>query len=88
MTAKNSGKMIFGKKWQMSAYSLQSKIVSKSLYFAPFSKINAVLDFTQKFKMAAKNGGKTIFGKKWQMTRYITCEFKISLKSLYLTPFL
>ena len=51
------------------------------------SEINALLRFTQKFRMAAKSAGKAIFEKSHQQTAY-TLQIKSLLKLLYLTPFL
>ena len=52
------------------------------------SKINAVLRFMLKFKMATKSGRKTIFGKIHQLTLQIAWGSKLLLKLLYLAPFL
>ena len=51
------------------------------------SKINALLCFIQKFKMAAKNGRKAIFLKCCQYTLQMACGSKLSSKLLYLALF-
>ena len=67
-----------------------SKISSKSLYLARFSRYKhfCVLQFLQKFKMAA-NLGETKFFENWKnYSAEISCGSKISSKSLYLARFL
>ena len=71
-----------------SADNLQVKHFVEIALSRTVSEINAFLHFIQKFKMAAKNCGKTIFGKSCQKTLKLSCGSQISLKSLYLAPFL
>ena len=62
------------KKWRESGFCKMSPVHSTNnlpvqIFFEialsrTVSKINALLCFTQKFKMAAKSGGKAIFAKK------------------------
>ena len=77
--------MILGKKLQMTL-CVPCIYLSKS---PTISELNALLCFTQHFKMAAKNGGKASLGKNCQMTLQIPWDrgSKISLKSLYLALF-
>ena len=90
--------------WQkvVSAYTLCVNYFMEISLSCIVSEINTFLCFTQKLKMATKNGGKTIsgkkmvakiglksiFGKNCHITLRIPCRPKISLKLLYLTPFL
>ena len=48
------------------------------------SEINALLRFTQKFKMAAISGGKAIF---WRKVASRLCTYPAAQKSLYLERF-
>ena len=57
MTAKNGGKMIFGKNWLMTCIPLEVENFIKITLSHTASEIKAFLCFTQKFKMA------DIFGK-------------------------
>ena len=60
----NGGKTIFGKNCQSTLGDTPTiKNFNEITLSGIVSEINAVLHFTQKFKMATKNGGKTIFGK-------------------------
>ena len=63
---KMTGKQFGEKSPVQCTHNLIVKTLSKLLYLAPFFEINAILHFTQKFKMAAKIGGKIIFGKSRQ----------------------
>ena len=70
-----------------------SKILSKSLYLARFSRYKhfCILEFLRKirkFKMAAIFGETKIFFENWEnYSREIPCGSKISSKSLYLARF-
>ena len=81
--------MIFAKCCQYTLrISCGSIILSRSLYVALYvSEINALLHFTQKFKMAAISGRKAIFCEKSSVDSADTPWVKNLLKSLYLAPF-
>ena len=67
MAAKSGGKVIFFKKLPVdSAYTLWVKNFVEIALSRTISDINALLHFTQKFKIAAKSGGKVIFVKSHQ----------------------
>ena len=68
MAAKNGGKVIIVKSRQQTAYTLWVKNFVEIALSRTVSKINALLHFTQTFKMAAKSGGKVIFVKSRQYT--------------------
>ena len=62
MAAKSGGKVIFCEKSPVdSADTLWVKIFVEIALSRSISKINALLHFTQKFKMAAKSGRQVIF---------------------------
>ena len=63
-------KGFFQKVAYVSGYTPMAKNFIGIALSRTVSKINALLHFSQKFKMAAKNGGQTIFGKKCH-TAYI-----------------
>ena len=54
MVTKNGGKTIFGKKWQMTTYTLWVKNCP-NFSSSTISEMNTFLRFMQKFKMATKN---------------------------------
>ena len=86
-------RQIFFENWHGYAADIPcgSKISSKSLYLAGFSRYKHfyVLQFLRKFKMAGIFGEIKIFFKIGITTlqRYIPCGSKISSKSLYLARF-
>ena len=67
-----------------------SKISSKSLYLARFSRYKhfCVLQFLRKFKMAAIFGETKIFENREKYSAEISCGSKILSKLLYLARFL
>ena len=71
-----------------STHTLRVKHVIKIALPRTVSKINMLLHFPQKYNIAAKTGRKVIFCIKFHMSLCTPCGSKISLKLLYLTPFL
>ena len=88
MAVKNSGNIIFGKKYEMTVFSKQATHFVEITLYCTISMINVFLCFMLKFKMVTKNGGKMIFGKKCEMTLRTHSGPKTSSKLPYLAPFL
>ena len=63
ITAKKCRKTIFGKKWQITACSMEIKLFIEIPLCGMISQMNRILHIMQIFKMVAKYGGKTIYGK-------------------------
>ena len=70
-----------------SADTMQVQNFVKIALSHTVSEMNALLRFTQKFKMATKSGRKAIFAKKSPVDCIYPVGQKISAKSLYHTPF-
>ena len=86
MAAKNGRKTIFGKSPVESADGLWVKNFIEIVLSRTVSKINTILHFTQRFKMATKNG-KRFRGQLASRLYIYPVGQKILLKSLYLAPF-
>ena len=63
MASKSGGKAILGKVGIRSAYTVRVKNFVVIDLSHTVLKINVILPFTRKFKIAAKNSGKVIFVK-------------------------
>ena len=66
MAAKSGGNAIFVKSRQYTAVTLWVQNFVKIALSRTVSKINVLLRFTHKLKMATKSGGKAIFAKSHQ----------------------
>ena len=79
MAAKNGGSNFWGKFPVDSAYTLWVENLFEIALSRTVSEINALLRFTQKFKMAAKSGGKAIFDKGHQYSSRL-CIYPVGQK--------
>ena len=87
MAAKSGGKAIFFEKSPLDPEDTLRVQYFVKIDLAPFSKINALLRFTQKFKMAAKSGGKAIFFLESPVDSSYTLRAKKFVEIAHLSPF-